>query len=274
MINSRERRCADLLLRVAITLLPIASCFVCATSAAETPFVFDANGGSAFFNQRLEPRVNGPSILDELSGEEVALSSAVLVQGRVTRRLAVGVNHYVVTIERVFFSVGETARPRLASSYKIIDGGPFIIPMGSDPVLSVHPLFVSYGEQNVEVTQGVPASIGYARDGALTYRGIKGLEQYSLVAGDTLFSCLWRLPSQGLYCRNDRLRGFGIQSSRQRLVFDSLTAQDSLATMLWFLIRRRDPRAEFPVMRCTKNIFKGCASSRAFEQRLKFTPTT
>jgi hypothetical protein len=255
---------------LAIIVMP-AMCIAGAVSAA---FLSDLRGTAALLSQRLEPRSNGPSILDSLSGEEVALGSATLLQGEIIQSVVTGPKSYSIKIDRLLFAVSESNSPNVSTIYKVLDAGPFVLPVGSHPVLSLHPSPARVDGHNLGVAQGVPASVGYVVGGVLRYRSANGTERYSLSPDGTLFSCLSRAALTGASCRRNRLRAFGIQTALQQSIFDSLTSRDPLATKLWFLIRRRDSKAIFPSRSCARGVpvSSDCASSRTFGHRLNFLP--
>ncbi len=235
-------------------------------NAGVSAFVANSSGAAEFFHEQF-PTATG-AMWDELSGEEIALGSGALIQGHVQTFEASASKRYTLTLHRVLFSIDPTLGKRIGSTYQVMDIGPFILPLGSEPVLS---LYLSHGHDGLGITHPFLNSVGYVVNGALSYRGPSRDERYAFDRGTSLFTCLAQHSTQGLDCRRSRLREFGVISRQQLAMFDTLAAKDTNATMLWFLIRHREPRATFPLVRCKQGVTsRNCASAYAFIKRLKF----
>jgi hypothetical protein len=250
-----------------------ALCAITACSAPSAPdvaapaFINDPNGAKALSDPLRSWSGPSNSILDELSAEETALASTALFQGQVTELLA---DRYTVTVERVFFSVGDKLHLVLRTPIWVYSAHD-VVPIGSRPVIAVR---ASPYQQQVAVLMWGANAIGYADDKVLNYLGHDGAERYSLLRGNTLFACLASRSTTGMSCRNRRLRDFGILSNGQRRVFNALTIADPVVCEFWFLIRRRDANAIFPSIACPPDSgARGCATNRAFARRLKFVPS-
>lgn len=115
----------------------------------------------------------------------------------------------------------------------------------------------------------ITTAIGYVEGDTLVYRRRNGAEDhYSLRNSDNVFGCIQRALMPPDRCRVRQLAHYGVRTAAQIRLFTKIERADAWVTALWMLVRKHEPRAEFPTTGCRNREATGCASWPAFAKRL------
>jgi hypothetical protein len=241
-----------------------------AVSAAAFPsasprMVSDTKGAAAFLAAAPPLR---RSFLDVLSGEEVALAGAVLVQARVEWSDP-AVDRANGRILNVLLD-GAGGRLRPDSPFVFYNVAGYALENASAPVLS---LYLST-KSNTYATL-ISTAVGYANGDTLVYRRRTGaVESYDLRRGDNLFGCIQQARVRPDECRLRRLSRYGVRSAAQQRAFRKIEDSDAWLAALWMLVRKREPNAVFPTRECKGVETTDCVSWAAFKKRSRTTIPT
>ena len=225
--------------------------------ASGSPLVTDAAGALALRTATIQPH----TVLDTLTGEELALALTAVVQVRIDG-LPLATPSPVQVLAVVRGAKSSSTRLAVPSD---LDG---LIRAGAAPIVSVY--FVDTGT----VVMNAISAVGYFVDGAVSYRSAAGqITRYPLSA-DNLFGCLARTHDPD-GCERRGLRRYGIDSPVRLSVFRRLRSADTLAASLWFVVFDRSRRS-FPDRLCrpSERPRANCASYTRFKGLSKFSPSS
>ncbi|MBV8578701.1 MAG: hypothetical protein JOZ58_27165 [Acetobacteraceae bacterium] len=216
----------------------------------------DEAGTAAFLAAPLPSR---RTYLDVLSGEEIALSGGALLQARIDQSSSETTR---VTGKIVNAFLGdEGLRP--GGQLQFFNKTGFSLPTSSAPVLSLY-----YNNRTKAFATLISTAIGFSRSNALVYRGRNGaIQAYDLRSSDNLFGCIQLARMPRTACRMRQLRRYGIITADQMHSFTKVQETDAWVVVLWMLVRRHEPTAEFPTRECRKGETRDCVSWEAFKKR-------
>ena len=229
-----------------------------ANSPAAPRIVSDANGASAFLAAAPPSR---RTFLDVLSGEEVALAGAVLVQARVERSDPAA-DRANGRIMRVLLDDAR-GRLRVNAPFAFYNETGYALANASAPVLSLY-----RNDRTGAYATLISTAVGYANGDALVYRRRTGAPQaYDLRRGDNLFGCIQLARMRPDLCRIRQLSRYGVRSAAQLRWFTKTERTDAWLAALWMLVRKREPNAAFPTRACKADETTDCISWAAFKKR-------
>lgn|GEM_PF-3604479 len=243
--------------RIVVTILlavTLAACTPSAPQASIGPFIRDDQG-----TKRLQTAQIGPhTVVDSLSGEELALASPVLAQVELEREFSGG----IWTTRRATPLLGGPVPARVWIGGDVHG----LVAVGRAPLLSLTPV------NSVGAAIDAVSSVGYFDGTAVNYRTSSGTIQRYPVRDTNLFGCL--AQHGGAACEERRLRAYGVDTAARLRAFRNLRRNERLAAALWFVIFN-DHHQHFPDRVCASDVSKmNCASYRRFQLLSKFMPSS
>ncbi len=217
------------------------------------------------------PHSPDSSPLNDLNGEEVALSSPLVVSG-ILSSTNYDATPALMSIRVDSVEYRTTNMPTIKSGQSIVVAGSLGIelPRGIGIIASLRKLPASASFVPTWITTFVVVA---ARDRFASINPNHEITTYSNSSSGNFFGCTRPRPSPP-HCHDVRLRHFGIVGHERLAAFNSLVRRDPYTALLWMLIHRKDARRQFPRRLC-RNVSEtvDCASSVAFFNQLHLQPS-